>query len=200
MNWLALGDSYTVGEDVRPDEAWPAQVNRHIARVFPGARVDVIATTGWATCDLLLALDEAPPAIDYDFVAILIGVNDQYRGYPLADYAPRFHALLERAIGLADNRAERVLVLSIPDWSVTPFAAAQPRSRAQIAIEINAYNTSARVIAQRHGVPFVEITDLSRDHPNAPGMLAADGLHPGPAMHARWSERALPIATHLFSR
>jgi len=106
-----------------------------------------------------------------------------------------------QAIMAADKLgAERVLVLSIPDWGVTPFAAAQPRAPTQIAHEIDAYNASARAIAQRHGVPFVDITDLSRERPNDPGMLAADGLHPGPTMHARWAERALPIATHLFSR
>lgn len=199
--YLALGDSYSIGEGVSAAERWPDRLAARLAEYGNALGTPrIIARTGWSCDELAGAIDAAEPLGRWQLVSLLIGVNDQYRGNPLADYAPRFHALLERAIGLADNRAERVLVLSIPDWSVTPFAAAQPRSRAQIAIEINAYNASARVIAQRHGVPFVEITDLSRDHPNAPGMLAADGLHPGPAMHARWAERALPIATHLFSR
>jgi lysophospholipase L1-like esterase len=199
--YLALGDSYTIGEGVSAAERWPDCLAAGLAEYGNAlGSPRIIARTGWSCDELAGAIDAAEPLGRWQLVSLLIGVNDQYRGYPLADYAPRFSALLERAIVLAGDRAERVLVLSIPDWGVTPFAAAQPRSPAQIATEIDACNASARAIAQRHGVPFVDITDLSREHPNAPGMLAADSLHPGPAMYARWAERALPIATHLFSR
>lgn len=199
--YLALGDSYTIGEGVAAAERWPERLADGLAaygNVLGTPRV--IARTGWSCEELTAAIDAAAPLGRWQLVSLLIGVNDQYRGYPLADYAPRFNALLERAIALTGERTERVLVLSIPDWGVTPFAASKTRSPMQIAAEIDACNATARRVAQRHGVPFVDITGLSRAHASGPGMLAADGLHPGPAMHALWADCALPIATHLFSR
>lgn len=199
--YLALGDSYTIGEGVSTAERWPARLASGLAEYGNAlGEPTIIARSGWSCAELADALDAAAPLGRWQLVSLLIGVNDQYRGYPRADYALHFNTLLARAIVLAGARAERVLVLSIPDWGVTPFAATQAQPSAQIAREIDARNASARAIAQRHGVPFVDITGLSRAHASGPGMLAADGLHPGPAMHARWAKHALPIATHLFSR
>ncbi len=197
MKWLALGDSYTVGEDVRPDESWPAQVNRRIARVLPGARVDVIAKTGWATCDLLLALDETPPAEDYAFVALLIGVNDQYRGRAVAAFSEDLQRLLRRAIACAGGRVERTLVIAIPDWSVTPFAAS--RDRAALATALDTLNRLVADAAKRFGMPWLDIVDLSRRAATDPAWLAPDGLHPSGAMYAAWADRIAPVITRAVS-
>lgn len=201
QGYLALGDSYTVGEGVSAHERWPDRLACDLARYGnPLGMPRVIACTGWSCAELSAALDAEPALGKWQLVSLLIGVNDQYRGYPLADYGPRFGALLDRAVALAGARPERVLVLSIPDWGVTPFATANAADPQAVATQIDSYNASARGIAQERGVPFVDITGLSRRHVGAPGMLAADGLHPGPAMHALWAEHALPIANHLFSR
>ncbi|MHB8913168.1 MAG: GDSL-type esterase/lipase family protein, partial [Lysobacter sp.] len=168
LRYLALGDSYTIGEGVPEAGRWPVQLVRAL-RADGVALADprIIATTGWTTDELAAAIDAAQPRDRFDFVSLLIGVNNQYRGRDVADYRDQFTALLERAIAFAGGRAERVLVLSIPDWGVTPFAAAQyaqqrGRDAAQIAGELDAYNAAARAICDARGVAFVDITAVSR--------------------------------------
>lgn len=201
LRYLALGDSYTIGEGVPTDGRWPMQLAARLRE--DGRAVDpprIVATTGWTTDELASALDAAEPlGHDWDLVSLLIGVNDQYRGRPVADYAPAFAALLDRAIGYAGGRAERVVVLAIPDWGVTPFAAASGRDRATIAREIDAYNaTAARLCAER-GVAFVDIAPVSRARGDEPAMLADDGLHPSAALYAEWTHLALPAARRALS-
>ena len=126
MSYLALGDSYTIGEGVPDADRWPVQLATALrAEGIDLADPRIIATTGWTTDELASAIDVAEPVGRYDFVSLLIGVNNQYRGRSVAEYRGEFTALLKRAIGFAGGRPERVLVLSIPDWGVTPFAAAQ---------------------------------------------------------------------------
>ncbi|MGN6151354.1 MAG: SGNH/GDSL hydrolase family protein, partial [Lysobacteraceae bacterium] len=199
--YLALGDSYTIGEGVPADGRWPMQLAARLRD--DGRTVDaprIVATTGWTTDELSSALDAAEPlGRDWDLVSLLIGVNDQYRGRPVADYAPAFAALLERAIGYAGGRADRVVVLAIPDWGVTPFAAAAGRDRAAIARELDAYNdTAARICAER-GVAFVDIAPTSRARGAEPAMLADDGLHPSAALYAEWTRDALPAVRRLLT-
>ncbi|MEO6137474.1 MAG: GDSL-type esterase/lipase family protein, partial [Luteimonas sp.] len=160
----------------------------------------IIATTGWTTEELDTAIDAAQPLGRHDFVSLLIGVNDQYREHPLADYRRRFATLLERAIGFAGGRADRVLVLSIPDWGVTHFGRESGRDTARIAQEIDAYNAAALAICIAHGVAFVDITGVSRQHGAEPAMLAGDGLHPSAAMYALWTQAALPVAQRLLAK
>ena len=197
LSFLALGDSYTIGEGVAEDARWPAQLAAALRHAgVPLADPRVVARTGWTTDELSAAMDAAEPLGQWDFVSLLIGVNDQYRGRPVEEYAREFAALLARAVGLARGRADRVLVLSIPDWGVTPFA--DGRDRARIAQELDACNASARATCALHGAAFVDVTGFSRALGGAPAMLAADGLHPSPAMHAEWAALALPVARGLL--
>lgn len=197
--YLALGDSYTIGEGVAEEDRWPARLaallrDEGIALADPR----IIATTGWTTDELASAMDAAEPLGEWDFVSLLIGVNNQYRGRDVDDYVGEFATLLQRAIALAGGRAGRVLVLSIPDWGATAFARDSGRDLVQVAAELDAYNEAAKEICASLGVAFVDITGISRDRGDAPGMLAADGLHPSAAMHARWVEAVLPVARGLL--
>ncbi len=199
LRYLALGDSYTIGEAVAVEGRWPHQLASRLRA--EGIDLDdpwTIATTGWTTDELDAAIDEAAPQGPYDFASLLIGVNNQYRGRDPGNYADEFAALLDRAIGFAGTRAERVLVLSIPDWGVTPFAAASGRDTSAIARELDAYNAAARAACEAHGVAFVDITAVSRERGAEPDMLAEDGLHPSALMYAEWTRLALPVARRLL--
>ena len=199
MRYLALGDSYTIGEGVAPDGRWPVQLARALRA--DGVALDdpdIIAATGWTTDELDAAIDAAQPAHDHALVSLLIGINNQYRGRDVDEYRHQFAALLERAIGFAGGRSERVLVLSIPDWGVTRYGHASGRDLAAIARELDAFNAAAHDICTARGVAFVDITPVSRDRGAAPGMLADDGLHPSVAMYSRWTQLALPVARRLL--
>ncbi|MBP6797115.1 MAG: SGNH/GDSL hydrolase family protein, partial [Luteimonas sp.] len=158
-----------------------------------------IATTGWTTDELSAAIDAAEPLGTFDLVSLLIGVNNQYRGRSVDAYRDEFDALLARATGFANGRADRVLVLSIPDWGVTPFAIQSGRDRIRIADELDACNAAARDACAARGIAFVDITPASRALGGAPEMLADDGLHPSAAMYVEWMRLALPAARRLMS-
>ena len=193
--YLALGDSYTIGEGIAAEDRWPVQLADALRA--DGIAVDapeIIATTGWTTDELDAAIDAAAPRAPFDLVSLLIGVNDQYRGRDVADYAPAFEALLQRAIGFAGGDAARVVVLAIPDWGVTPFGAHSGRDTAAIARELDAYNAAAAASCAAHGVAFVDIAPVSRTHGGEAEMLADDGLHPSAVLHAEWTRLALPVA------
>ena len=201
LRYLALGDSYTIGEGVEPDGRWPVQLARALRNEGVAlADPHIVAATGWTTDELSAAIDAAEPLGRFDFASLLIGVNNQYRGRDAAQYRDDFSALLDRAIGLANNRADRVLVLSIPDWGVTPFGAGSGRDVAQIARELDAYNAVAKAECERRGIAFVDITPVSRTRGAEAGMVADDGLHPSAAMYAEWTARALPVAQGRLSR
>jgi lysophospholipase L1-like esterase len=199
--FLALGDSYTIGEAVPEAGRWPVQLAALLSA--EGIAVEpphVVARTGWTTDELSAAMDAAALEPPWDLVSLLIGVNNQYRGRALDEYRVQFAALLGRAIELAGGRAERVLVLSIPDWGVTPFAAASGRDGARIGAELDAFNAAAAAICARRGVRFVDITPISRSPGAQPDMLAADGLHPSAAQYALWASQALSAARALLGR
>jgi lysophospholipase L1-like esterase len=199
LSYLALGDSYTIGEGVAPAGRWPMQLATALRRDgIALADPRTIATTGWTTDELAAAMDAAEPLGSWEFVSLLIGVNNQYRGRGVDDYAAGFASLLRRAIALAGGRADRVLVLSIPDWGTTPFAAASGRDRRAIAAELDAYNATARGLCAAAGVAFVDITGISRAA-DAASLLVEDGLHPSAAQYARWADAALPVARALLS-
>ena len=200
MRYLALGDSYTIGEGVPEDGRWPVLLARALRD--EGIALEeprVIATTGWTTDELSAAMDAAEPLGTWDFVSLLIGVNNQYRGRELANYHHEFQGLLERAIALAGGDTRRVLVLSIPDWGVTPFGAASGRDLTQVARELDTFNAYAAELCAQHGVCFVDITGLSRERGGEPAMLVEDGLHPSAAMYRLWTERATAFAFRAWS-
>ena len=200
LRYLALGDSYTIGEGVPPDGRWPVQLARALREEgLPLADPRTIATTGWTTDELSAAIDAAEPLGTFDLVSLLIGANNQYRGCSVDAYRDEFDALLARATGFANGRADRVLVLSIPDWGVTPFAIQSGRDRIRIADELDACNAAARDACAARGIAFVDITPASRALGGAPEMLADDGLHPSAAMYVEWMRLALPAARRLMS-
>ena len=199
LTYLALGDSYTIGEGVPEADRWPVRLAALLrAEGIALADPRSIATTGWTTDELASAMDAAEPLGEWDFVSLLIGVNNQYRGGDVDDYVGEFATLLQRAIALAGGRAGRVLALSIPDWGVTPFARDSGRDPARIAAELDAYNEAAKEICASLGVAFVDITGISRDGGGEPDMLANDGLHPSGTMYARWVDPVLPVARDML--
>jgi len=199
--YLALGDSYTIGEGVAPDGRWPVQLAKRLRA--DGVSIDdpeIIATTGWTTDELSAAMDTATFSPPYALVTLLIGVNNQYRGRSLANYREEFGALLSRAIALAGERADHVVVVSIPDWGVTGFARAHGRDAHRVGIEIDAFNATAREIAHDRGVAFVDVTRISRDAGDAPDALVDDRLHPSAAQYARWTDAVLASARKALSQ
>lgn len=186
--YLALGDSYTIGEQVPASDNFPNQTTR-LLRSSGIDLVDpvIIATTGWTTDELAASIREHNIRDTFSFVTLLIGVNNQYRGRSIENYEEEFLQLLQTAIGFAGNKTNRVFVLSIPDWGVTPFAA--DRDRAQVANEIDAYNASCRRITLSNGCHHLDITDSTRLHGNDAEYLVADELHPSGKEYAIWAER-----------
>ena len=210
LRYLALGDSYSIGESVDATARWPNQLAGELRkRGLKLLPAQIFARTGWTTGELEAALVAAErgasvelaegefglkPSPPYSLVTLLIGVNDQYRGHSPDSYRQGFAALLARAIGYAGGHAERVVVLSIPDWGRTPFARAHDRNAGKVGAEIDAYNAAALALTQGAGASFVDITDLTREAESRPELLAADGLHPSAIDYGRWAERALPAA------
>ena len=194
LRFLALGDSYTIGEGVPPAASWPMQLAARLHDA--GIAIDeprIIATTGWTTDELSAAMDAADPRGPFDLVSLGIGVNNQYRGRGLDEYARQFQGLLERAIALAGGQPCRVFVPSIPDWGGTPFAFAQGADAACIGQRIDAFNLAARAMCADHGVAFVDVTGISREPRDAGDWLTDDGLHPSAAQYAHWAQALLPV-------
>ena len=196
LRFLALGDSYTAGEGVAPGDRWPdALAARLRADGIRLAPPEVVASTGWTTDELDAGIDEARPQGPYALVTLLIGVNDQYRGRPLDAYRRAFYGLLGRAIAFAGGAPSRVVAVSIPDWSVTPFAA--DRDRARIAREVDAFNAAARADAAGAGAHWADVTPLSRTQGAA---TVGDGLHPNAEAYRAWALRIEPAARAALGR
>lgn len=189
MKYLALGDSYTIGESVAPEERWPVQLAHQLRQ--RGKAVEgptIIATTGWRTDNLQNGMTIARLQPEYDLVSLLIGVNNQYQGRPLAQYQTEFEALLREAIRLARGNKANVFVVSIPDYGYTPFG--QPRQE-KISRELDAFNEANRALTEQLGVKYIYITDISRQGLQDPALVAADGLHPSGKMYGLWVARIL---------
>jgi lysophospholipase L1-like esterase len=196
IRYLALGDSYTIGESVDEAERWPRQLAKLLENEGIQTDVSIIARTGWTVDELWEGVQANPPEGTYDMVSLLIGVNDQYRSYPVDGYREDFRFMLEKAIGYAGGDPKRVVVLSIPDWGVTPFA--DGRDRKQIGREIDQFNALNREETEKAGVFYVDITPESREAVNNPALIAPDGLHPSGKMYATWAEAVLPIALEIL--
>lgn len=186
-SYLALGDSYTIGESVAESERFPAQTIGFLKKQnIDISDADIVAVTGWTTGDLLDALRKNPPKKNYSMVTLLIGVNNQYQGKTLEEYKIEFNTLLHMAITYAGNLKSHVFVISIPDYSVTPFAT--DSDTAQIAKEIDAFNAANKSISLNAGVHYLDITPISREAKNNPALIAGDGLHPSAMQYKKWSE------------
>ncbi|RAJ83266.1 lysophospholipase L1-like esterase [Chitinophaga dinghuensis] len=196
LTYLALGDSYTIGESVPANENFPAQTVQMLQNAgFSIDLPEIIAVTGWTTDELDAGIKAAEiQGNQYDFVSLLIGVNNQYRGRSLDEYASQFTDLLRQAIGFSRNGPSHVVVLSIPDWGVTPFAA--DRDAAQIASEIDAFNAANKRIAADFQVHYIDITPFTREAVNDPTLVATDGLHPSGKDYQRWAK----LVSQLYAR
>jgi lysophospholipase L1-like esterase len=198
--YLALGDSYTIGEAVPESGRWPVRLTELLrAAGVPIAAPAILATTGWTTAELAEAIAVSLPEPGYDLVSLLIGVNDQYRENDLEVYRSEFAGLLEQAIGFAGGDPGRVIVLSIPDWGATPFARNDPRGPETITMEVVAFNTVNREEAKRLGVAYIDIFPLSQAAYDDPALIAGDGLHPSAAQYEAWARAALPTALEILA-
>lgn len=196
VRYLALGDSYTIGESVNEAERFPNQLSAMLANEGLPAEVTIIARTGWTTNELWQGIQSTTIEPPYDLVSLLIGVNNQYRGYDINEYREEFKFLLGKAIEYAGGDVKRVIVFSIPDWGVTPFAAG--RDTKKIADEIDAFNQVNLDESQNAGAHYVDVTPVSRQAVDDEALIASDGLHPSGSMYAQWAELALPIALEIL--
>ena len=186
LRFLALGDSYTIGQSVAEEERWPNQLAT--ALLYEGVAVEelkIIAQTGWRTDNLYSMIGGLVPDPPYNLVSLLIGVNDQYQGKDIKLYPDEFRRLLQKAIALCDGQKESVFVLSIPDYGYTPFGAS---NRETISTEIDQYNEMNKQISEEMGVVYFNITGISRQALEKPEYIASDNLHPSGEMYAKWVE------------
>lgn len=190
VRYLALGDSYTIGESVAVDERWPVRLARELEKAgFGVVEVQIVARTGWTTSELDEGINDAEPQGPFGLVSLLIGVNNQFRGLDIGGYRMELVGLLDEAIDFAGGDPSRVIVVSIPDWGVTPFGASH--EPAQVATEIDAFNAIGEEEARRAGAHWVDVTPISRS--DDPGLVTDDGLHPSGAQYAAWVELIFPV-------
>lgn len=196
LRYLALGDSYTIGESVPESERFPNQLAALLAKEGSPVDVTIIARTGWTTDELWQGIQTETVTPPYDLVSLLIGVNNQYRGRDSEEYREGFKFLLNKSIEYAGGDVNRVIVFSIPDWGVTPFAGG--RDAQTIAAEIDTFNQINLEETQKAGAHYVDVTPISRKAAANPALIAADGLHPSGEMYAEWASLALPIALTIL--
>ncbi|GAB4476735.1 MAG: SGNH/GDSL hydrolase family protein [Thermoflexibacter sp.] len=197
FTYLALGDSYTIGESVKEEERYPVMLAKELNQAqIPINSPDIIARTGWTTDELLSAIEKKSPPNTYDLVSLLIGVNNQYRGYSVDAYRKEFEILLKIAIEKAQGNKNRVFVLSIPDYGATPFA--KNSDTAKIAHEIDIFNSVNREISQLYGVKYFDITPISREAKDNAQLIAKDGLHPSGPMYKEWVALILNDVRAMF--
>ena len=196
--YLALGDSYTIGESIPSKSSFPYQVYERLqANGVNMEKPVIIARTGWTTDELQAAIKAQVLVPPYDLVTLLIGVNNQYRGLDIENYDIEFTQLLQKAIELAGGQSGNVIVISIPDWGVTPFAA--NRDGETIAKEINEFNQINYTRTRESGVHYVDVTEISRTAANDSTLLAEDGLHPSIDMYTLWTDKLAPLAKTILT-
>ncbi|TCN60911.1 SGNH/GDSL hydrolase family protein [Flavobacterium circumlabens] len=195
INYLALGDSYTIGQSVCETCRYPEQLKASLKALYPqnSISLNVIAATGWTTTNLISEINAQNPKSNYDLVTLLIGVNNQYQGRNFSIYEKEFPELVTKAISLAKGDKKNVIVLSIPDYAYTPFGKIQMQGQGEkISADINKYNMFAENYCSNNNVVFVSITDITRQGLLNPGLVAGDGLHPSESAYTLFTERMLP--------
>jgi lysophospholipase L1-like esterase len=198
IRFLALGDSYTIGEAVREDERWPMQLAAMLRTSgIQVATPTIVARTGWTTDELSAGIDAAHLSGKYDLVTLLIGVNNQYRGREADEFRGQLRTLLHHAVNFAGGHASHVIVIAIPDWGVTPFA--EGRDRAKIGREIDEFNAINKAEAASAGAHYVDISSIAKRAASESALIAHDGLHPSGAMYAGWTQLILPVARTALS-
>lgn len=194
--YLALGDSYTIGQGVAEEERFPYLTVSLLRQKVTMQEPVYIATTGWTTSDLQTAIDNGEPLGKYDVVSLLIGVNDQYQGLDTGGYRTRFTQLLQKAIQLTDDQPSHVFVLSIPDYSATPFVATADKAR--VSKEIDAFNAINKQITLAHNSTYIDITPLTRAAANDQSLLASDGLHYSGKEYLLWAQKLAPLMESIL--
>ena len=196
IRYLALGDSYTIGESVAENKRWPNQLAAMLSEQGIQTDVTIIARTGWTVDELWEGVQANPPDGTYDLVTLLIGVNDQYRGYPLDGYRDDFRFMLYKAIEYAGGDPQRVVVLSIPDWGFTPFAATQDTE--VIGLQIDKFNAVNLEETKSAGAHYVDVTIISRMAMDDFELIASDRLHPSGKMYSLWAEKVFPTVIEII--
>lgn len=194
LSYLALGDSYTIGEGVLEKDRYPVQLVNTLAKSgkLNFSNFQIIAKTGWTVDELDAGINASGIKSEgYDLVTLLIGVNNQYRGRPVEDFEREFELMLNRAIIFARGNTGHVVVLSIPDWGVTPFAVNRKSDQTKVAREIDAYNSAKKAICKMYGITFIDITEDYRAIGARPEMVVEDQLHPSGLVYQRWMEKLL---------
>ena len=197
IRYLALGDSYTIGESVDEDERWSNQLADFLKAGGIPSELTMIAKTGWTTNELWDGMQARQIDPPYDLVSLLIGVNNQYRGYDIDEYREQFVFLLNKAIECAGGDPKHVVVLSIPDWGVTPFA--HGHDIEQIAKDIDAFNAVNREETEKASAQYVDVTLVSREAVKDPSLIASDGLHPSGKMYTEWAKLAYLAALEALT-
>lgn len=198
LTYLALGDSYTIGEGVLLIETFPYQAAQLLRKKnIQVSAPEIIAQTGWTTDELDNAIQQHTFLSSYDFVSLLIGVNNQYRSRSVENFAEEFEILLKKAIGFCRNKPTNVFVLSIPDWGKTLFA--NGRDLQKIESEINAFNDVCKMISYKHDCTYIDITDSQRKDAADSKFLAADGLHPSAKEYSKWAKIVSEKISELHS-
>ena len=196
--YLALGDSYTIGEQVSISQSFPYQSVQLLRKAgFYFYAPEIIANTGWAADELKLAMDDSILLSAYDFVSLLIGVNNQYRGRSVEEFRIHFRVVLELAIQRAGGIAKNVIVISIPDWGVTPFA--MDKSPEKIRLEIDTYNFICQAEAEHYQTHFIDITTSQRADGHSADFLAPDKLHPSGKEYQKWAEKLVKVITDTLN-
>jgi lysophospholipase L1-like esterase len=192
---LCLGDSYTIGEGVPLHESFPYQATQLLRdKGFHCNAPEIVAKTGWTTFELAEHLLHMHLNEQYDFVTLLIGVNNQYRGLSIDEFSNDFEFLLKKAIHFTNNNATHIVVLSIPDWGVTPFAANADTTG--ISEQINQFNKVCHSFAKQYGTHYIDITDSTRDAKNDNELLANDHLHYSVKEHAKWAKKVADLLSN----
>ncbi|MDA7502182.1 SGNH/GDSL hydrolase family protein [Chitinophagales bacterium] len=194
LTYLALGDSYTIGEGVDEDSRWPKQLEKKLmANNCTVASTSVLAQTGWTTRDLIESLNTADLG-QFDLVSLSIGVNNQYQGLSFDEFKIEFEELLNASVQLSGD-SSRVFVVSIPDYGLTPFGSSNAETIAQ---ELDNYNDFSAQICEERSIPYIDITTISRTLGASNGALASDNLHPSGSQYAAWVEEILPVVLELL--
>jgi acyl-CoA thioesterase-1 len=195
VSYIALGDSYTIGQSVCLTCRFPEQLKKKLETTIPGLTVDlkIIAQTGWTTSNLINAIKEQQPTTDYNLVTLLIGVNNQYQNREFSLYEREFPQLTQTAIALAKGNKDNVIVISIPDYAYTPFGQ-QFGTPTKISTEIDRYNAFAKSYCDANGITFINITDITRQGLKETYLVATDGLHPSEKAYSLFVDRIAPKA------
>ena len=197
FSYLALGDSYTIGQSVCVSCRFPEQLKVSLQNAYPNDTfsLQIIATTGWTTTNLISAINEEKPNSNYDLVTLLIGVNNQYQSQPFSVYEQEFPQLVAKAISLAKGKKSNLIVVSIPDYAFTPFGGGSTT----ISSGVEKYNMFAKKYCLENNIEFVNITDITQKGLENPDLVASDGLHPSELAYAKFVERILPKAMTILN-